>query len=145
MTRPEMTGIRSLDVSAWLRANLPGSDELVISDVDFVLRNRKTKQVGIVEVKSNLNRITYAQYRMYCDLDRIFAAGCKTIGWHWAGIGVLSHAGSAFPSSLMYWYPYQLDDPTAWRANIHNREGYQIDEDGLRRALALQSHQEANQ
>lgn len=52
MTKQEKTGIRDLFFSQWIRNNLPDSSTgFLVTDIDFVLSNYKSKKIMILEVK----------------------------------------------------------------------------------------------
>lgn len=87
MTRTkELTGLRDLSFSKWLRESNPGANCFTANDLDFVLRNYKTKQIMIIETKCRRANVTDGQRFFYQDLNSILKAGCAATGWEYMGV-----------------------------------------------------------
>lgn len=85
MTRSEKTGERNLDFSGWVRKSLPDSyDGYVVSDLDFVLCNEKTKKVMLIEAKCYNSVSKSWQKRLFNNLDKWIRNGID-VGWDYLG------------------------------------------------------------
>ncbi len=87
MTKEEIFFKRSLYFSQWIRKKLPDSNTgFIVTDIDFVLFNYKTKKVMLLEVKSHNDKVTYPQRQIYNCLDRWIKKGIdkdwQYLGWH---------------------------------------------------------------
>jgi hypothetical protein len=86
MTKPEITGTRSIQFSQWVRTELPDSSTgFIASDIDWVFQNWRTKKIMIVETKTRNKQLPTWQRIMYEELDRWIRKGCEGytyLGWH---------------------------------------------------------------
>jgi len=89
-TRKEVTGVRDLDFSKWIRINLPDSKTgFMVTDMDFVLHNYKSKKQALVEVKTRCANVKMWQksiYKRNADWIRLgMKASKKYPGWQTYG------------------------------------------------------------
>ena len=71
MTRKEVTGIRDLTFSSWIRKKLPDSSTgFSVSDLDFILWNWKTKKVMMLEIKTRNSKPTKGQQIMWQNINQ---------------------------------------------------------------------------
>jgi hypothetical protein len=87
-TIKEKTGKRNLDFSGWIRRRLPDSYEgYVVSDLDFVLCNERTKKLMLIEAKCYNSVPRPWQKRLFSNLDRWIRNGIDSdwdyLGFHW--------------------------------------------------------------
>ena len=95
MTRSEKTGERNLDFSRWVRRNLPDSYEgYVVSDLDFVLCNEKTKKLMLVEAKCYNSVSRPWQKRLFNNIDRWIRNGVEP-DWQYLGFHVVVFSNTA--------------------------------------------------
>jgi hypothetical protein len=84
MTKQETHGIRSNRLSNWIRQECPDSkDGFVVSDLDFVLMNYKTKQLILLEEKLRGAEPSFSQHYMLEKLNSWIAAGIKQDEEEW--------------------------------------------------------------
>ena len=70
MTRPEFSGIRDLTFSGWIRKNLPDSSTgTLVSDLDFIIYNYKTKNILLLEIKTHNANLKKWQQDIFNLLD----------------------------------------------------------------------------
>ena len=78
MTRPEITGNRDLQFSSWVREKLPDSKTgFMVTDLDFILYNYKTKKLMLVEVKTRRASMKKWQANIFSMLDKIIKLGTE--------------------------------------------------------------------
>lgn len=119
MTRPEKTGIRPLDFSNWVRRNLPDSSTgYMVTDLDFILSNYRTKKIMMLEIKTRRSRMPEFQRRLFADIDRWIKQGIDG-GWQFLGFHLLVFENNSF------------EDGRAWFDNI------EISEADLKRKLSF--------
>lgn len=98
MTKLEITKIRNTFFSSWIREYLPDSSTgFMVTDVDFLLRNYKTKKVMLLEIKEKGAEIQTWQKETFNDLHKWLASGIRVtnrinhnnwqyLGFHFNGI-----------------------------------------------------------
>lgn len=85
MTRQEVTGIRELGFSQWIREKLPDSQTgFSASDLDFVLWNWKTRKVMLLEVKTRMSYPRTGQKMMWENIHKWIKNGVDG-GWQYLG------------------------------------------------------------
>lgn len=76
MTRQEFSGKRDLTFSGWIRENLPDSATgYLVTDLDFILFNWKTKKIMLLEVKQYKKQIRMWQKKLYQLLHTALSRG----------------------------------------------------------------------
>ncbi|MCH8862636.1 MAG: hypothetical protein IID51_09005 [Proteobacteria bacterium] len=81
MTKQEVTGIRELKFSQWIRDNLPDSSTgFICSDLDFIIENYKTKKIMLLEIKTRNRELKTWQRILFNNLDRWISNGIDD-GW----------------------------------------------------------------
>ena len=71
MTRKEITGVRDLTFSGWVRRKLPDSSTgFSASDLDFILWNWKSKKVMMLEIKTRNSKPRIGQKIMWQNLNK---------------------------------------------------------------------------
>jgi hypothetical protein len=97
MTRKEITGIRDLSFSGWIRENLPDSKTgFMATDVDFFLFNYKKRTVSIIEVKTYGSHIKTWQQKFYNNLHQWIREGVKYNGWNYKGFYFIQFENTCF-------------------------------------------------
>lgn len=86
-TRQEQSGERDLKFSQWIRDKLPdSSDGYMVSDLDFILHNYKTRKLMLLEVKTYGASVSTWQRMLFDILDRALKNGCQDdveyLGFH---------------------------------------------------------------
>jgi len=87
MTRKEVTRIRDLTFSSWIRKKLPDSSTgFSVSDLDFILWNWKTKKVMMLEIKTRNSKPRVGQKIMWQNINQWIKNGIdddwKYLGFH---------------------------------------------------------------
>lgn len=68
----EITGKRSLEFSAWIRENCDSTQSgFTATDLDFFIRNFKSKKYVLLETKTNNALLRFGQFMALKDLDAI--------------------------------------------------------------------------
>lgn len=87
MTRKEVTGIRDLGFSSWIRNKLPDSSTgYAASDLDFMLWNWKTKKIILLEIKTRCSIPRKNQHEMFKLINKWMVNGIDNewlyLGFH---------------------------------------------------------------
>lgn len=102
MTRPEITGIRPLDFSRWIRQRLPDSSTgFSASDLDFILWNWKTKKVILLEIKTRNAQMKKGQRIMFELLAKWVEKGIDSY-WSFAGFHCITFEKTWFHDGFVY-------------------------------------------
>ena len=99
MTKPEITGKRDLKFSGWIRKNLPDSyTGFLVSDLDFILYSRQSKQIMWIEVKTRNKEISDWQKKLFVDLAKCLRCGMREFmpDWRFAGFHVVKFENTFF-------------------------------------------------
>jgi hypothetical protein len=98
----EVTGKRNLNFSKWVRESNPGVYGFTANDVDFLLRNYRTKEIMVIEVKCYNGRMLDKQRLFYCDLHKILKSGCEAAGWKYKGVHLLQFENTCPADGKIY-------------------------------------------
>lgn len=102
MTKKEMTGIRDLTFSAWVRENLPDSSTgYMASDLDFIFWNYKTKKVMLIEIKTRNADVKTWQRIMWSNIDKWIKNGIDS-NWTYLGFNYIQFEGTNFEDGRCY-------------------------------------------
>jgi hypothetical protein len=102
MTRAENTGTRELTFSNWIRNNLPDSSSgFLVSDLDFILYNYKSKKIMLVEVKTRNARMRTWQGILFCQLSQWIQKGISE-GWTYHGFHLIRFENTYFNDGLCF-------------------------------------------
>ena len=104
MTRKENTGNRAHDLyfSRWVRSNLRDSyDNFRVYDIDFVLWDKKTREVRLLELKSFGKDVAPDQKLMLKMFADTFSRGIAD-GWVYKGVHLLQFEKSSFEDGKVY-------------------------------------------
>lgn len=103
MTRTEITGIRPLDFSKWIRTELPDSASgFSVSDLDFVIWNWKTKKVIMLEIKTRMSIPRKGQYMMWKNLEKWIAKGIDE-DWTFHGFHFIKFENTNFEDGKVFY------------------------------------------
>ena|SRR3990167_2881282 len=103
MTRKELTGVRELKMSSWIREKLPDSSEgFMVSDLDFILYNYKEKMCMLLEVKTRNTDLKEWQKRLLENVARWIEKGIDN-GWMFGGYHVVTFENTFFDDGKC-WY-----------------------------------------
>src|SRR3990167_5737994 len=95
-TRQEITNIRDLQFSQWIRKNLPDSSTgLMVSDLDFILCNYKHKKILLLEIKTRGAGLKTWQNKLFQNLARWLSNGMDN-GYEFKGFHVLKFENTSF-------------------------------------------------
>lgn len=96
MTRQEQTHKRDLTFSSWVRKNLPDSSlGYMVSDLDFILYNYKTKKAALVETKTHGSNIKKWQLNLFNNLIKWITKGIDK-DWTFLGGFVIVFENTGF-------------------------------------------------
>ena len=96
MTQQEKTGIRELNFSGWIREKLPDSKTgYLVSDIDFVLYNYKTKKVMLLEVKTRNAELKTWQSIFYKNITEWLKKGIDS-DWTFLGFHIVKFENTFF-------------------------------------------------
>lgn len=102
MTKQEITGIRDLTFSGWIRENLPDSSGgFLVTDLDFILYDYKTKKVMLLEIKTRNSCVQFWQSKIFGNLDKWIRNGINE-GWQYLGFHVLKFKNSWFDDGRVF-------------------------------------------
>lgn len=89
MTKKEITSTRDLTFSGWIRTNLPDSSTgFLVSDLDFIIFNYKTKKILLLEVKTRNAVIRPWQKILFENIDRWIKNGIDK-EWMYCGFHIV--------------------------------------------------------
>jgi hypothetical protein len=121
LTRQEQTGKRDLHFSQWVRDRLPDSSTgFWVSDVDFILYNKNTKRMMLLEVKTRNGNVRPWQRELFSVIDSMLRLSAPHFGIEYKGWHVVKIEGVDPNSGAIY-----LDDK-------------EMDRDGLRFYLSME-------
>ena len=96
MTRKEVTGIRDLTFSGWIREKLPDSKTgFSVSDLDFILWNWRTKKVMMLEIKTRNSKPRTGQKIMWQNINKWIDNGIDN-DWNYLGFHLIQFENTNF-------------------------------------------------
>jgi len=102
MTKPEITGKRDLTFSNWIRKKLPDSKTgLLISDLDFIICNYKSKTIMLIEVKTRNKILPEWQERLFQNINKWIRNGIDK-DWIYLGYHVIKFENTFFNDGKCY-------------------------------------------
>ena len=102
MTKPEITGMRDLTFSGWIRENLPDSKTgYLVSDLDWIICNYKTKILVLLEVKTRNKKLPEWQNRLFKNIDRWLKKGIDD-DWIYLGYHTVIFTNTFFNDGDVY-------------------------------------------
>tara|TARA_R100001163_G_C5063390_1_gene200675 strand:- start:1535 stop:1942 length:408 start_codon:yes stop_codon:yes gene_type:complete len=111
MIRQEITRKRNTRFSSWIRNNLPDTKTgFTAFDVDFILFNYRTKNIMIIEEKTNNSDLTYGQLKFLQRLDKIFEKGCLPNGYKYKGYYTLIFENNGFDNGNTFIVQNKISD-----------------------------------
>lgn len=100
MTRNEFSNTRELFVSQWIRKNLPDSSTgFMVTDLDWILSNYKTKKIMLLEVKSRTGTIKNWQRNIFKNLNKWISRGIDD-DWIYLGFHLLQLSCDKIENSI---------------------------------------------
>lgn len=94
MTKPERTYDRPLEFNLWIKDNLPDSNNgFRVSDLDFILYNRKNNRLMLLEVKTRRGYVEPWQRQLFDLLDSLIKSGTKDYQVEYLGLHYLIFTG----------------------------------------------------
>lgn len=110
MTRPEYSGVRSLEFSQWIRTNLPDSNTgFLVTNLDYILINYKTKQIMFVEEKTNNAPIKKWQQINFDLLARWVSRGVDS-DWTFKGFHVVIFENTSPSDGKIYFDGKEINE-----------------------------------
>lgn len=105
MVRPEVTGVRSLGFSGWIRTNLPDTQTgFGVTNIDWVFWNYKTRILLLVEEKTHGAHMRLFLSRLISEvLDPALKAFCPTVHIIYLGFHVVRFENE-LPSDGKIWW-----------------------------------------
>ncbi len=89
-------------MSDWVRNELPDSSSgFMVSDLDFVLWNYKTRKLILLEVKTHHAECKNWQRNMWKNMNKWLKAGVSD-GWEYLGFHLLVFHGKDFSNPIYY-------------------------------------------
>ena len=96
MTRQEFSNVRDLTFSGWIRKNLPDSSSgYLVTDLDFILQNYKTKKIMLLEIKTRKSDLKEWQKRLFRNLHRWIDKGIDN-DWEYLGFHIVQFENTCF-------------------------------------------------
>jgi hypothetical protein len=103
MTRPEFSNARDLTFSHWIREKLPDSfTGFLVSDLDFIIENYKTKKIMLIETKTNNGELREWQKRLFKNIDKWLKRGTEEEDWEYLGFHVIQFEKTGFHDGKCY-------------------------------------------
>jgi len=110
MTRKEVTGIRSLVFSQWIRKRLPDSSTgFSASDLDFILWNWKTKKVMLLEVKTRNADLRPGQRHIWSLLHKWIKDGISN-EWAYYGFHLIKFENDNFDNGRVWFDKTEISE-----------------------------------
>lgn len=95
MTRPEITGVRNLAFSGWMRRKLRDSKlGLSIHDLDGILDDYERKLVMLIEAKSHWGKVSFSQRSTHALVDKALRLASQALGYQYWGYHVIRLSGN---------------------------------------------------
>ena len=95
-TRKESTGKRDLTFSGWVRQKLPDSSTgYMVTDIDFVFFNYRTKKMMICEIKTHNSSVKVWQKKFYEKLNTWIKKGIDD-DWQYFGVNLITFEKTCF-------------------------------------------------
>ncbi len=103
MTKQEITGVRDLTFSGWIRKFLPESTSTgyLVTDLDFILYNYKTKKVMLLEIKTRNSCLKFWQLKLFKNLDKWIRRGIDE-DWGYLGFHVIKFKNTWFDDGRVF-------------------------------------------
>lgn len=102
MTRQEITNTRDLTFSHWVREKLPDSaNGYLVSDLDFILFNYKTRKIMLLEIKTRNTDLKYWQQTLFENLARWIEQGIDK-DWIFLGFHTIKFENTYFNDGAVY-------------------------------------------
>lgn len=102
MTRREITGVRSLEFSQWVRSKLPDSSTgFSASDLDFILWNWKSKKIMMLEIKTRNSYPRKGQKIMWKLINKWIKNGISD-NWQYYGFNLIVFENTCFEDGKCY-------------------------------------------
>lgn len=102
MTRQEFSHNRDLTFSGWIRQNLPDSSTgFMVSDLDFIIQNYKTKKIMLLEIKTRNTDLKYWQSNLFNNLDKWIKRGIDN-DWRYLGFHIIKFENTCFNDGQVY-------------------------------------------
>lgn len=105
MTREEVTGTRDLTLSSWIRRNLPDSSTgYLVTDIDFLLHNFRTKKMMLLEIKTFHAPLKKWQENVFRALDFYIKTGVEAAdnGWQYLGWHLIMFEEKDFSKKVFF-------------------------------------------
>jgi len=110
MTRQEYSKTRDLTFSGWIRENLPDSSSgLMVSDLDFILQNYKTKILMLLEVKTYNKIINNWQRKLFENLDKWIKNGIDK-DWNYLGFHIIRFEKTFFDDGKCWFDNHEVSE-----------------------------------
>ena len=88
---------RTKKFNLWVRDKLPDSSTgFVVSDLDFILHNWKTRKLMLVEVKTMKSKMEFWQEKLFKLLDELMKANAGNMGIKYYGFKCIRFEGTCF-------------------------------------------------
>lgn len=101
MTRNEFSNNRELFVSQWIREKLPDSSTgFMVTDLDWILSNYKTKKIMLLEVKTRTGNIKIWQRNIFNNLNHWIQKGIDD-EWIYLGFHLLQLSCEKIENSIL--------------------------------------------
>jgi hypothetical protein len=102
MTKHEITGYRDLFFSGWIRKNLPDSNTgYMVTDLDFILSNYKTKKIMLLEIKSRNRMLPTWQAKLFKRIDSWIKKGIDQ-DWQYLGFHTIIFENTNFTDGRVF-------------------------------------------
>jgi hypothetical protein len=112
MVRTEMTGVRSLGFSGWIRENLPDTQTgYGVTNIDWVFWNYKTRVLLLAEEKTHGGHLRNFLARLMSEvIDPALKAFCPTVGIVYLGFHVVRFENETPADGKIWWDNEELTE-----------------------------------
>ncbi len=83
------------DFSQWIRDECADSNELTVTDLDYVIKNRNRMIMFVLEAKCYMKKMHYGQMRTFIQIDKMLRRSASLIGYTYWGFYIVQ-----FPETL---------------------------------------------
>lgn len=101
-SNPDCPHEKAKKFNSWVRESLPDSSTgFLVTDLDLILFNYKSKRIMLLEIKTHGSVMRYWQKRFFQNLDRWLSVGID-LDWEYKGFHTVQFESSDFKDGRCY-------------------------------------------